>query len=357
MPKAIELVELARVWRGPVVESVHSGAVIVCDLQGRYRHTWGDPGWATTPRSALKPFQAIAMVESGAADALGLTDEHIALACASHYAEPNQVALVRDWLGKLGLDESALICGPAWPRGDADIAEAAKAGGKSRVYNNCSGKHCGFLSMAKQLGGGLAYGDLGHPAQKLYLDVLGEFTGRDPASFACGIDGCGLPAVALSLGDMARAGGRLAVGWARTPQRRAAIRRVLGAMVAHPDLIAGKDEAIARLIRYTEGGVIAKGGAEGFLLAGVKDSGLGIAIKMGDGAARGKFGVLARILGRIHALPTAEAELLIEALEPPILNSNGTEVGKVEITIQRPVATKPTKATFGFWTSGLIDLD
>jgi hypothetical protein len=113
MPKAIELVELARIWRGPVVESTHSGVVAVANTAGTLRHAWGDPGWAPTPRSALKPFQAVALVESGAADAFGLTDEHIAMACASHHAEPAQVALVRDWLGKLGLGEDALICGPA----------------------------------------------------------------------------------------------------------------------------------------------------------------------------------------------------------------------------------------------------
>jgi L-asparaginase II len=114
MSNDVELVELARVWRGPVVESLHHGVIAVADTDGRLRHAWGDAGWMPTPRSALKPFQAIALVESGAADALGLSDEHIAMACASHHAQPFQAALIGDWLGRLGLTEDALVCGPPW---------------------------------------------------------------------------------------------------------------------------------------------------------------------------------------------------------------------------------------------------
>lgn len=354
MPKPVELVELARVWRGPVVESVHHGVVAVADTGGTLRHAWGDAGWGPTPRSALKPFQAIALVESGAADALGLTDEHIALACASHHAQPFQVALIGDWLGKLGLTEDALICGPALPRGQEDQGAAWASGGPRRIYNNCSGKHCGFLSVAKHMGAGLDYADPGHPAQKLYRDILSEFTGMNADSMPAAGDGCGLPALALPIGVMAKAMARLGVAQAVSAERRAAVRRVLGAMAAHPDHLAAKDSPLARMIRYCDGNVIAKNGAEGYLVACVRDRGLGIAIKVGDGDASGraKLGVLARILGRVHALPAAEAELLIAAVEPAIADSNGKEVGRLEITVQRPEPTKPTEASLDFWLSG-----
>ena len=354
MPKAIELVELARIWRGPVVESTHNGVVAVANTAGTLRHAWGDPGWAPTPRSALKPFQAVALVESGAADAFGLTDEHIAMACASHHAEPAQVALVRDWLGKLGLGEDALICGPALPRGVADQGTAWASGGPSRIYNNCSGKHCGFLSVAKHLGAGLDYANRDHPAQKLYRDVLSEFTGMNADAMPAAGDGCGLPALSLPIGVMAKAMARFGVAQAVSPARRAAVRRVLNAMTAYPDLLAGKDNPLARMIRYCDGNVVAKTGAEGYLVACVRDRALGIAIKVADGDASGraKLGVLARILGRIHALPTAEAELLIAAVEPAMTDSNGREVGRVEVTIQPPVATQPTEANLDFWLAG-----
>jgi L-asparaginase II len=354
MPKGPELVELARIWRGPVVESLHHGIVAVADTAGTLRHAWGDPGWAPTPRSALKPFQAVALVESGAADALGLTDEHIALACASHHAQPFQVALVTDWLSRLGMTEDALICGPALPNGVADQGAAWASGGPRRIYHNCSGKHCGFLSMAKHMGGGLDYANPDHPAQRLYRDVLSEFTGMSADGFAAAGDGCGLPALSLPIGVMAKAMARLGVAQAVSPARRAAARRVMDAMAAYPDHLAGKDSPLARLIRFCDGNVIAKNGAEGYVVACVRDKAIGIAIKVADGDASGraKLGVLARILGRIHALPTAQAELMIAAVEPAITDSNGREVGRVEITIQRPEPTKPTKADLDFWLAG-----
>ncbi|MGG5819864.1 asparaginase [Falsiroseomonas sp. HW251] len=354
MPSGVETVELARIWRGPVIESVHSGVVAVADTGGTLRHAWGDPGWAATPRSALKPFQAIALVESGAADALGLTDEHIALACASHSAQPFQVALVGDWLGRLGLTEDALVCGPALPRDMTDQQNAWAQGGPRRIFNNCSGKHCGFLSVAKHLGAGLDYANPDHPAQKLYRDVLSEFTGLDADRLPHGGDGCGLPAVAVPIRNMATAMARFGVSQAKTPERRAAARRVLNAMLAYPDHLAAKDSPLARLIRYCDGNVVAKTGAEGYLVACVRDRALGIAIKVGDGdgSGRAKMGVLARILGRVHALPSSDAELLVAAVEPAIADSNGKEVGRVQVTIQPPVPTEPTKAGLSFWLSG-----
>jgi L-asparaginase II len=353
MASGIGIVELARVWRGQVLESVHHGVIAVAGTGGGLRNAWGNPRWVTTPRSSLKPFQAIALVESGAADAFGLTDEHIALACASHHAQPFQVGLLGDWLGRLGLTEDALVCGPAVPRAQEDITSAYAHGGPRRIFNNCSGKHCGFLSVAKHMGGGLDYASPDHPAQRLFRDILSEFTGMDANRLPYGGDGCGLPALGLPISAMARAAARFGVGQAVSEKRRAAVRRVLHAMVSHPDHLAAKDSPTARLIRYTNGNVLLKGGAEGYLLACVRDRGLGIAIKIADGDAsgRGKMGVLARILGRVGALARDEAELLIAAVEPPILDSNGKEIGRVQITVEPPQTTTPTKAGFGFWIS------
>jgi L-asparaginase II len=353
MANGIGVVELARVWRGPVLESVHHGVVAIAGTGGGLRNAWGNPSWVTTPRSSLKPFQAVALVESGAADAFGLTDEHIALACASHHAQPFQVSLIGDWLGRLGLTEEALVCGPAVPRAQEDIAAAYEHGGPRRIFNNCSGKHCGFLSVAKHVGGGLNYARPDHPAQKLYRDILSEFTGLDADALPFGGDGCGLPALGLPIAAMARAAARFGVGQAVSEKRRAAVRRVLHAMASYPDHLAAKDSPTARLIRYTSGNVLLKGGAEGYLLACVRDKALGIAIKVADGDASGraKMGVLARMLGRVGALATEEAELLIAAVEPALLDSNGREIGKVEITVARPAATTQTRAGIGFWTS------
>ncbi len=356
MADSSSYVELAQVWRGPVLESTHRGAVVVSGPDGGIRHAWGDLGLVTTPRSALKPFQAIALVESGAADAYGLTDEHIAMACASHHAQPFQVALVGDWLAKLGLTESALICGPALPKGEADMASAFAHGGPRRIFHNCSGKHCGFLTVAAHLGAGLNYGDRDHPAQKLYMDVLSEFTRKDASAFACGTDNCGLPAVGLSMMDMARAAARMAAGMGTTAPRRAAVRRVLGAMAAYPDHLSGLDEATARLIRGTEGKVLVKGGAEGYVVGFAREYGIGVTVKVADGSSRGKMGTMVRAMARAGVIPYAIADDLVAAVEPPIADSNGNIVSTIEVPFQKPYTT-PTKATLGFWMAGVPILE
>jgi L-asparaginase II len=338
MSDSPRLVELARIWRGPVVESIHHGAVAVADTDGRLRMAWGDPEFSPTPRSSLKPFQAVALVESGAADALGLTPQHIALACASHHAQPFQVALVSEWLGRLGLTEEALVCGPALPREVADMGVAFATGGPRRVFHNCSGKHCGFLSVATHLQAGLDYANPDHPAQRLYRDILSEFTGVDAARLPHGGDGCGLPAVAMPMSLMATAAARFAAVQAATPARREAVRRVLDAMAAHPDHLASADSATARIIRHAKGEILLKVGAEGYVVAFLRRHGLGIAVKVADGdpGGRAKLGVLARVLGQIGALPGKEVEALVTAVEPAITDSNGHRVGRVEITLPAP---------------------
>jgi L-asparaginase II len=141
---------LVQVRRGPIPESVHFGAWAVATREGNLVASLGDPGLLTYPRSALKAFQALPLVESGAADAFSLTPRHLALACASHRAEPFQVELVREWLGRLDLGPEALACGPAWPSGEADRDARVAAGeAVSPVFHNCSGKHAGLLSVCR----------------------------------------------------------------------------------------------------------------------------------------------------------------------------------------------------------------
>lgn len=328
---------LAEVWRGPVVESRHYGVVVAADASGRIIAAWGDPALVTFPRSSLKPFQAIPLVESGAAEALGLTDEHIALACASHHAEGFQVALVRDWLGRLGLPESALVCGPDLPRDPEDQAAVLRAGGgRSRVFHNCSGKHCGFLTVARKLGAPAAgYDDPAHPAQRLYLGAFSELLGgRDAAALPRGIDGCGLPALALPMAEMARAAARFAAAAVASEARRAAIRRIQAAIRAHPDHLSGRGGATGRIVRATGGRVLLKGGAEGFVVGFAPEAGLGIAIKLADGAAaRAKMGVLAALLGRLGLLDAPAAAALAAEVEPPVLDGNGRPVGRIAVAL------------------------
>ena len=328
-------VRLADVWRGPTVESVHHGIAVVADAEGTIVLSLGDPDFVTFPRSSLKPFQAIALVETGAADALGLTEEHVALSCASHRAEDFQVALVRDWLGRLGLTESALACGPDLPRGAAEQAAVIRAGGgPARIFHNCSGKHCGFLSVARRIGAPTAgYQDPSHPTQALYLETFSDLLGRDAGTLVRGTDGCSLPALALSVADMARAAARFAAVKVPGAARQAAIRRLQAAMAVYPDHLSGRDQATSRIVRATNGRVIMKSGAEGFVLGFVPERGLGIAVKIADGATRAKMSVLAAIIGRLGLLSPQAAATLADVVEDPIRDGNGTRVGRVAITL------------------------
>lgn len=326
-------VRLAEIHRGGILESVHQGIAVVADAEGRILQSWGDPSFVTFPRSSLKPFQAIPLVESGAADAAGLTEEHLALACASHSAEDFQVALVRGWLQRLGLTESALVCGPDMPRSQADQAAIWRAGGdRSRVYHNCSGKHCGFLTLTKHLGAPIAsYNDVAHPAQKLFLEAFSELIGEDAAKLPRGGDGCGLPALALPMATMAKAAARWAGAKVASESRRSAIRRLQSAIRAFPDHLSGRGSPTGQIVRATQGRVLLKGGAEGYVVGFVPEQGLGIAVKLADGTARAKMGVFAALLARIGLLTDAAA--LVDAVEGPIRDSNGKVVGDVRVTL------------------------
>jgi L-asparaginase II len=325
-------VPMAEVRRGGILESVHHGVAVVADADGRILQSWGDPSFVTFPRSSLKPFQAIPLVESGAADAAGLTEEHLALACASHSAEDFQVALVRGWLERLGLTEAALVCGPDLPRAQSDQIAVIRAGGdRSRVFHNCSGKHCGFLTLTRHIGAPLSYADPAHPAQRLYLEAFGELLGEDAARLPRGVDGCGLPALALPMAAMARAAARWAAARVATEARRAAIRRLQSAIRAYPDHLAGRGSSTGRIVRASQGRVLLKGGAEGYVVGFVPEAGLGIAVKLADGAARAKMGVLAALLGRLGLVDAAEA--LARDVEGVVSDSNGQAVGEVRVIL------------------------
>jgi L-asparaginase II len=325
------VVRLAESVRGSVVESIHDGVVAVADAEGRIVAGWGDTEMVTFPRSSLKPIQAVGLVESGAFDALGLGEKHLAIACASHRAEPEQVALVREWLQRIGVQESMLCCGPDLPR-DEKAAEAhLRAGGeRSRVFHNCSGKHCGFLALARHKGWDLgSYNDLAHPGQRLYLDVLSELLGRDAAALPAGIDGCTLPAIAMSVADAARVFARFAAARVATPSRHAAIRRIQGAMRAHPDLLSGREQPTEVIVRHTEGRVIMKSGAEAFLVAMAPAEGIAVTLKIADGNSRGRMLVLVEALRAARLIGEADAETLRARLAVPIKNSGGNKVGHV----------------------------
>ncbi|TMJ26933.1 MAG: asparaginase, partial [Alphaproteobacteria bacterium] len=195
------------VTRGPLVESRHEGIAVAIKPDGTVVDSWGDIDARVLPRSANKPIQAMAFVESGAVEKFGLGNEQIALACASHNGEKRHVETVRAWLKKIGLSEDDLECGTHPPRLQASIeALVRENAAPTPAFNNCSGKHSGFLSTAVAYGEPTAgYIKYDHPVQRRLRAVMTDLCGSNADDFAHGTDGCGIPTLATPLKLLARA--------------------------------------------------------------------------------------------------------------------------------------------------------
>jgi L-asparaginase II len=322
---------LVELTRGDRVESVHRGAIAIADATGTLRSSIGDVETPVFPRSSLKPIQALPLVESGAADTFSLTDEHIALACASHSGEPMHTERVTAWLARLGLTQSDLACGahavryePVWH------AMIARGEQPTRIHNNCSGKHTGFLTVARHWDiATKGYEHIDHPVQQAVAAALRELSGV--ADLPWGVDGCAVPNFALPLAGFARALARLATPGELEPRRGRAARRIVAAMAEHPELVSGTGRSCAVLIRSCSGRAVVKAGAEGVYAAIVPSLGLGVALKIDDGAGRAAETAVASILHSLGVLGTDTAALAI--LRVPIANTRGTIVGE-----RRPTA-------------------
>ncbi len=322
---------LVEITRGGRVESVHRGALAICDPQGNLLFALGDIALPVYPRSALKPIQALPLIESGAADAFGLGDEEIALACASHSGEPMHTRRVTAWLERLSLGERDLACGPQPARSEPVWEEMVRRGERpTRVHNNCSGNHTGFLTVARHWDIAVAgYERHDHPVQRAVAKTLGELTGI-PDELPWGVDGCAAPNFALPLSAFARALAQFTAPQARVPERARAMKRIVAAMIAHPDLVAGTGRVCTALLRAGGGRVAVKTGAEGVYAAIVPEHGLGIALKIDDGAGRAAETAIAFVLERLGVV---DHDAVGEIVRAPVLNTRNAIVGE-----RRPAA-------------------
>lgn len=318
---------LAEVWRGPFQESHHVGHAVICDGSGQIVAAWGDPDAVVLPRSSSKMIQALPLVTSGAADARGLTTEHLALACASHQGAAIHVERVNRWLADLGLDDSALLCGPQVSRDtDLKLAMIRNYETPCRVHNNCSGKHAGFLTLAQHLGAGPDYVDPDHPVQAACLEAFETVT--DQASPGFGIDGCSAPNFATTMHGMARAMAWFATSAQRSDTMSTSASRLVEAMHTHPELVAGEGRACTRLMRVASEPVALKTGAEGYFTAILPTRGLGVAVKAADGATRAAECAIAALLVRLEILDAEHPEVKA-FLNPPIVNRDGLVTGEI----------------------------
>jgi L-asparaginase II len=329
---------LVEVWRGPIVESRHRGHLSAVDGAGHTVAALGSPETVTYVRSSGKPFQAIPVIVSGAADRFGFTEQEIAIACGSHSGEPMHVDTVRSMLGKIGLDESALKCGVHEPFS----TEVARALARDQqppnvLQNNCSGKHAAMLALALHLGAPTAsYDECSNPVQQSIAKAVSEFSDITLEEIVIGVDGCGAPVFGIPVRAMALMYARLV----SSPESfaaatRNACRRIVKAMIDFPEMVGGtKDRLDTELIRAGAGRLISKIGAEGVYTVGVLPgnewpNGLGLALKIEDGDDhRARPPAVIEALRQLNVLSEKELVALASYAPTVIRNRRGERVGE-----------------------------
>jgi L-asparaginase II len=319
---------LVEVTRGERVESRHRGAVVVVDARGKRLLAIGEVEEPVYPRSAVKAIQALPLVESGAADAFGFHARELALAQASHGGQPEQVAGVSAMLSAVGLDETALECGahaPSHGPSAADLIRRGKA--PSQLHNNCSGKHANFLALARHLGHDhRGYVGSGHPVQVIVGEALESLTGAPHGQENRAVDGCSIPTYAVPLASLALGFARLGTGIGLARRRADAARRIYEAAVSEPFYVAGGGRLCTDLMAALRGAALIKTGAEGVFCAAFAALGLGVALKIDDGAGRAAEAIMAAVIVRL--LPEHE-EIARRWTNAPVFSRRGARIGEI----------------------------
>jgi L-asparaginase II len=320
------------VTRGSLVESVHHVAACAANPRGDVIFRTGDIESPVFLRSTAKPFIAASAIEAGVREAFDLDMREIAVMCASHTGEPFHVQAVRSILRKIGLDESALRCGPHLPYNEASAHALIERGEKpTAVYNNCSGKHAGILALARLLRADTeSYLEASNPAQQHILRFCARLSDDDPLTWPLGVDGCGIPVYATSLRRAATAFARFAALEEVAPRDAMALLVVRDAMVSHPAYVSGTGEFDTVIMQAGGGGIACKSGAEGVHGAAVIPRRAGFVLKVLDGTSRGRGPVAVDALRRLSA-PGAESAEVGAFARPIVYNRAGLAVGEIRV--------------------------
>jgi len=331
---------VAEVTRGGIVESVHHGVIVVAETSDQVVAAAGDPNHVAYFRSSAKPFQAIPLVESGAADAAGFTPAELALCCASHHGEPRQQAAVQAMLTKLGRGPEALQCGIVRPMDEVEAARVETGEvSASPLHCDCSGKHAGMLAACLHLGYPTdSYLDPDHPLQQQILAVMSDVMRRPADQIARATDGCSLPTFGGSLHAFAVAYAALAapeqVPSGAGREHAPALNRLRQAMTSHPENVSGSGSLVTDLMALGKGKIAVKSGAEGLICLAVPARGLGIAVRVLDGSFRAHAAIVSALLEQLDLLDAATIATLRERFPPEIRNHNHLHVGDLRAAFQ-----------------------
>lgn len=329
-PKHVPLVVVTRgVGSAQSVESVHYGSVAVVDEAGALLWHAGDPNALTFTRSTLKPFQALAFVEADGPRQVGFGEREIALMCASHSGEEVHAALARDMLDRVQCDEHHLRCGCHVPYIYNDVRTLPPDQTWDQTYNNCSGKHAGFLAWCRVHDAPLdGYLEERHPLQRAVRAAVAQRAGLDESALVVGIDGCSAPNYAMPLVNLARL--FLQLAWPEAGGDAASALATLGnAMMAHPQLVSGTGRSDLAYMRAFDGELVSKVGAAGVQAFGVKSAGLGIAIKIADGNVDALHCAAVSVLDQLGLLDEVRRAALASYMRPQIRNHAKTVTGEL----------------------------
>lgn len=339
---------LVEVTRGPVVESIHFGVIVVTDPSGRVVTSLGNPETVTFLRSSAKPFQVLPFVERGGVEHFGLTDRELAVMCASHHGTDEHVRVIQGIQAKIGVSEADLLCG-IHPPEDKATAHRMIANNEpnSQLRHNCSGKHTGMLAHCKLRGWPTEeYIHPMHPLQQTIFQTFCEMSGVSMQELKLGVDGCSAPVFAAPMRAAAWAFARLADPSALAEPRAAALRHIFTAVTANPDMIAAPGALDTELMRVASGKLLAKIGAEGYLgmallpgACGSNSPAYGITIKVSDGdmhEQRARATIAVEVLRQLGALSTEQLHKLADFDRRPQYNWRHIEVGEIRPAFKLP---------------------
>ena len=326
MPSQMTSPVLIEVTRGPQVESCHRGHIVVMDAAGKLRHQLGDAETWVCLRSLAKPFQALAVLTSGAAEAFGFGAEELALFSGSLSGQDFQMELITRILERLGLKPDALQCGIHPPLHQPTAQALAKAGLKpTPLQNTCAGKHTAMLALCVHHGWPITdYLNPAHPVQQLILGPVARMVGLPKKQIPVAIDGCGAPVFYVPLKNIALGYARLAAAQPGSPAGT-----LMEAILAHPRHIAGDGRLETTVMQALPGKIFAKSGAEGGYGLSLMEGGLGVALKIEDGGHRALNPAVVAILEQLGVITPAAGEALAAFRQPPILNHRQEEVGRI----------------------------
>lgn len=327
------LVPAVEFTRGGIVESVHNAAAAVVDHEGRLVASFGDPHYVTFSRSSLKPLQALATVMRGFPEKLGLTDRHLALACASHSGEPMHTQAAQEILDAVGASVSDLQCGVHIPLYlKAENGDIPPKDHFTAIHSNCSGKHSTMLALSRILNAPFPdYLNPTGPVQTLIRQCIVEMIGVEPARLQLGVDGCSAPNYAMPLSALATGFARYA--WASSQsleslnETQRATARIARAMMAYPEMVSGTGRFDLQLATAAGQTLFSKSGAEAVVCVGIVTKGWGVALKIGDGAGRAIPPLMASILDQLGVLDQSAKNRLESVAYPKLKNVRGLEVG------------------------------